>query len=83
MSTRRSSLFLKRLVRVEGRRVLARFIGDPRRAVVMTFPTHAIARRAASRLIVRYRLSGSDEEWDRELEFRAELIRAYNALEEE
>jgi hypothetical protein len=74
---------MKRLVRVDGRRVYARFIGDPHKAVVMTFPTHAIARRAASRLILRYRLSQSDEEWDQELEFRTELIRAYAALEEE
>ena len=83
MSTRRSPLFLKRLVRVEGRKVIARFIGEPGRAAVLTFPTHADARRAAARLVVRYRLAGSDEEWDRQLLFRTELIRAFNALEEE
>ena len=83
MSSRRSPLFLKRLVRVEGRRVIARFLGQPGRAAVLTFPTHADARRAASRLIVQYRLSGSDQEWDEKLLFRTELIRAVNDLSEE
>lgn len=80
MSTRRSPIFLKRLVRVEGRKVIARFLRDPNRAAVISFPTHADARRAASKLIVQYRLTGSDEEWDEQLLFRTELIRAYNAL---
>ena len=83
MSTRRSPIFLKRLVRVEGRKVIARFLREPGRAAVITFPTHADARRAASRLIVQYRLAGSDEEWDEQLLFRTELLRAYSALEEE
>jgi hypothetical protein len=83
MSTKRSAIFLKRLVRVEGRKVVARLLRDPHRAVVLTFPTHADARRAAARLIVQYRLAGSDEEWDDQLLFRTELIRAYNALDEE
>lgn len=83
MSTRRSPMFLKRLVRVQGRKVVARFLREPGRAAVITFPTHADAKRAASRLIVQYRLTGSDEEWDEQLLFRTELIRAYNALDEE
>ena len=80
MSSRRSPIFLKRLVRVEGVKVIARFLREPGRAAVLTFPTHADARRAASRLIVQYRLSGSDEEWDEKLLFRTELIRALNDL---
>ena len=80
---RRSSLFLRRLVRVEGRRVVARFLTKPDRAAVMTFPTHADARRAAAKLVVQLRLSQTDEEYDEQLRFRVELIRTYNALEEE
>ena len=80
---RRSSLFLRRLVRVEGRRVIARFLTKPDRAAVMTFPTHADARRAAAKLVVQLRLSQTDEEYDEQLRFRVELIRTYNALEEE
>jgi hypothetical protein len=76
-------MFLKRLVRVEGRKVVARLLRDPNRAVVLTFPTHSDARRAASRLIVQYRLAGSDEEWDEQLLFRTELIRAYNSMNDE
>jgi hypothetical protein len=83
MSSRRSPLFLKRLVRVEGRKVIARFLGQPGRAAVLTFPTHSDARRAAARLVVQYRLSGSDEEWDEKLLFRTELIRALNSLSDE
>lgn len=79
MSLRRS-IFLKRLVRVEGRKVIARFLTDPDQAAVLAFPTHAAARRAASKLIVHLRLSGSDEEYDEQLRFRVDLIRAYNAL---
>lgn len=81
MSTRRRSLILlRRAVRVEGRRVIAMFLREPGRAAVMTFPTHADARRAASRLLVQLRLTRSDEEWDDQLVFRVELLRAYNAL---
>lgn len=81
MSTRRRSLILlRRAVRVEGRRVIAQFLREPGRAAVMTFPTHADARRAASRLLVQLRLTRSDEEWDDQLVFRVELLRAYNAL---
>lgn len=83
MSTRRSPMFLKRLVRVDGRKVIARFLRDSGRAAVITFPTHADARRAASKLIVQYRLTGSDEEWDEQLLFRTELLRAYNSLEDD
>lgn len=83
MTSRRSPLFLKRLVRVEGRKVIARFLGQPGRAAVLTFPTHADARRAASRLLVQYRLSRSDEEWDEKLLFRTELIRALNDLSDD
>ncbi|HVS31574.1 MAG TPA: hypothetical protein VMS98_08965 [Thermoanaerobaculia bacterium] len=83
MSSRRSPLFLRRLVRVEGRKVMARFLGQPGRAAVLTFPTHADARRAAARLVVQYRLSGSDQEWDDKLLFRTELIRVFNALSDE
>ena len=83
MSNRRSPIFLKRLVRVEGRKVIARFLREPGRAAVLTFPTHADARRAASRLVVQYRLSGSDDEWDEKLLFRTEFIRAYNALSDD
>jgi hypothetical protein len=82
MSLRRS-IFLKRLVRVEGRKVVARFLTNPDQAAVLAFPTHAEARRAASKLIVQLRLSSSDEEYDEQLRFRVDLIRAYNALEEE
>lgn len=82
MTTRHSSIFLKRLVRVQGRKVVARFLREPGRAAVITFPTHSDARRAAARLIVQYRLAGSDEAWDEQLLFRTELIRAYNSLDE-
>ena len=82
MSLRRS-VFLKRLVRVEGRKVVARFLTNPNQAAVLAFPTHAQARRAAAKLIVQLRLSSSDEEYDEQLRFRVDLIRAYNALEEE
>jgi len=82
MSLRRS-VFLKRLVRVEGRKVVARFLTKPDQAAVIAFPTHAQARRAAAKLVVQLRLSGSDEEYDDQLRFRVDLIRAYNALEEE
>jgi hypothetical protein len=83
VTLRRSSLFLRRLVKVEGRKVIARFLTRPDRAAVMTFPTHADARRAAGKLVVQLRLSRSDEEYDEQLRFRVELIRAYNVLEEE
>lgn len=79
-SRRRSLILLRRAVRVEGRRVIAQFLREPGRAAVMTFPTHADARRAASRLLVQLRLTRSDEEWDDQLVFRVELLRAYNAL---
>lgn len=82
MSLRRS-VFLKRLVRVEGRKVVARFLTNPDQAAVIAFPTHAQARRAAAKLIVQLRLSSSDEEYDDQLRFRVDLIRAYNALEDE
>ena len=82
MSLRRE-IFLRRLVRVEGRKVVARFLTNPDQAAVLAFPTHAVARRAASKLIVQLRLSQSDEEYDEQLRFRVDLIRAYNALEEE
>lgn len=81
MSLRRS-IFLRRLVRVEGRKVIARFLTEPEKAAVLAFPTHAEARRAASKLIVQLRLSRSDEEYDEQLRFRVDLVRAYNALEE-
>ncbi|HEU4523368.1 MAG TPA: hypothetical protein VFT12_15270 [Thermoanaerobaculia bacterium] len=77
---RRSLILLRRAVRVEGRRVIARFLREPGRAAVMTFPTHADARRAASRLLVQLRMTRTDEEWDDQLVFRVELLRAYNAL---
>ena len=80
MPSRRSPLFLRRLVRIEGRKVIARFLREPNRAAVLTFPTHADARRAAARLLVQYRLSETDEEWDEKLLFRTELIRAVDAL---
>lgn len=83
MSQRRSLILLKRMIRVEGRKVIARFLTKPDRAAVMTFPTHADARRAASKLAVQLRLSHSDEEYDEQLRFRVELIRSYNALEDE
>ena len=79
-SRRRSLILLRRAVRVDGRRVIAQFLRQPGRAAVMTFPTHADARRAASRLLVQLRMTQSDEEWDDQLVFRVELIRAYNAL---
>lgn len=82
MSLRRS-IFLKRLVRVEGRKVIARFLTNPDQAAVLAFPTHAEARRAASKLLVQLRLSHSDEEYDEQLRFRVDLIRAYNALGED
>lgn len=81
MSLRRS-IFLRRLVRVEGRKVIARFLTEPEKAAVLAFPTHAEARRAASKLIVQLRLSRSDEEYDEQLRFRVDLVRAYNSLEE-
>ena len=80
MSRRRSLIMLRRAVRVDGRRVIAQFLREPGRAAVMTFPTHADARRAASRLLVQLRMTKTDEEWDDQLVFRVELIRAYNAL---
>ena len=81
MSTRRRSLILlRRAVRVEGRKVIAQFLREPGRAAVLTFPSHADARRAASRLLVQLRLTRSDEDWDDQLVFRVELLRAYNAL---
>lgn len=83
MSMRRSSLFLRRLVRVEGRRVIARFLTKPDRAAMLTFSTHADARRAAAKLVVQLRLAQTDEEYDEQLRFRVELVRAYNTLEEE
>jgi hypothetical protein len=83
MAMRRSSVFLRRLVRVEGRKVVARFLTRPDRAAVMTFPTHGDARRAASKLIVQLRLARSDEEYDEQLRFRVELVRAYSVLEDE
>lgn len=63
--------------------MIARFLTRPDRAAVMTFPTHADARRAASKLVVQLRLSDTDEAYDEQLRFRVELVRAYNALEEE
>jgi hypothetical protein len=83
MSLRRSSTSLRKLVRVEGRKVIARLLTRPDRAAVLTFPTHADAKRAASRLIVQLRLARTDEEYDEQLRFRVELIRAYNVLDEE
>ncbi|HEX7832303.1 MAG TPA: hypothetical protein VF787_21780 [Thermoanaerobaculia bacterium] len=83
MTLRRSTMFLRRLVRVEGRKVIARFLTKPDRAAVMTFPSHADARRAASKLVVQLRLAQSDEEYDEQLRFRVELVRAYNVLETE
>lgn len=82
MSQRRSLILLKRMIRVEGRKVIARFLTKPDRAAVMTFPTHADARRAASKLAVQLRLSRNDEEYDEQLRFRVELIRTFNSLEE-
>ena len=82
MSLRRE-IFLRRLVRVEGRKVIARFLTEEGRAAVLAFPSHAAARRAASKLIVQLRLSRTDEEYDEQLRFRVDLIRAYNALEDE
>lgn len=82
MSLRRS-VFLRRLVRVEGRKVIARFLTEPGKAAVLAFPTHADARRAASKLIVQLRLSQSDEDYDEQLGFRVDLVRAYNAIDED
>jgi hypothetical protein len=84
MTGRRSEIFLRRIIRVRGRTVTARFLtrGDGA-AAVMTFPTHADARRAAARMLVQLRLSQSDEEWDDHLRFRVELIRAYASFEDE
>jgi hypothetical protein len=78
----RRSIFLKRLVRVEGRKVVARFLTNPEQAAVLAFPSHAEARRAAAKLVVQLRLSESDEAYDEQLRFRVDLIRAYNALED-
>ena len=83
MALRRSSVFLRRLVRVEGRKVVARFLTRPERAAVMTFPTHGDARRAAAKLVVQLRLAATDEEYDEQLRFRVELVRAYDMLEQE
>jgi hypothetical protein len=83
MSNRRSMILLRRAVRVEGRKVVARFLGTPGRAAVLTFPTHADARRAAAKLLVRLRLTETDQEWDEQLIFRVELLKAYNALLDE
>jgi len=83
MTLRRSSIFMRRLVRVEGKKVVARFLTRPDRAAVMTFPTHGDARRAASKLIVQLRLARTDEEYDEQLRFRVELVRAYSVLEDE
>ena len=73
-------LLLGRAVQVKGRRVIARFLLQPGRAAVITLPTHAEARRAAARLLTHLRLTATDEEWDEQLIFRIDLIRAYNAL---
>ncbi|MGN6184409.1 MAG: hypothetical protein ACTHQM_12230 [Thermoanaerobaculia bacterium] len=83
MTLRRSTMFLRRLIRVEGRKVIARFLTKPDRAAVMTFPSHADAKRAASKLVVQLRLAQSDEEYDEQLRFRVELVRTYNVLEAE
>ncbi len=80
---RRSLILLRRAVRVEGRRVVARFLRTPGRAAVLTFPTHADAKRAAARLLVHLRMTQTDEEWDDQIVFRVELLRAYNALADE
>jgi hypothetical protein len=80
MTNRGSMLLLGRAVRVKGRRVIARFLLQPGRAAVITLPTHAEARRAAARLIAHLRMTATDEEWDEQLMFRIDLIRAYNAL---
>lgn len=74
---------MRRLVRVEGRNVIARFLAQPEKGAVLRFPTHADARRAAGRLITKLRLAHSDEEYDEHLRLKVELIRAYNALEAE
>lgn len=79
MNSRRSPLFARRMVRVEGRKVIARFLTRPDRAAVMTFPSHGDARRAASKLVVQLRLAPTDEEYDQQLRFRVELVRAWNA----
>ena len=80
MTDRRTMILLRRAVRVDGRRVIARFLREPGRAAVLTFPTHADAKRAAARLVVQLRMTKTDEEWDDQLVFRVELLRAYNAL---
>ena len=80
MTDRRTMILLRRAVRVDGRRVIARFLREPGRAAVLTFPTHADAKRAAARLLVQLRMTKTDEEWDDQLVFRVELLRAYNAL---
>jgi hypothetical protein len=82
MSDRRTLLLTRRAVRVNGRRVIARFLLQPGRAAVITLPTHADARRAAARLLVQLRLTKTDEEWDDILTFRVDLIRAMNTLGE-
>jgi hypothetical protein len=74
---------MKRLVKVRGKTVIARFLTKPNSGAVMTFPSHADARRAASKLLVQLRLAQSDEEWDEQLRFRVELIRAFDSLTEE
>jgi hypothetical protein len=74
---------MRRLVRVEGRNVIARFLTQPEKGAILRFPTHADAKRAAGRLITKLRLSHSDEEYDEHLRLKVELIRAYNALESE
>lgn len=83
MTQPRSFLQLRRAVRVQGRRVIARFLTKPNRGAVLTFPTHSDARRAAAKLLVQLRLSKSDEEWDEQLIFRVDFLTAYNALVEE
>ena len=80
MTDRRTLILMRRAVRVDGRRVIARFLREPGRAAVLTFPSHADAKRAASRLLVQLRMTKTDEEWDDQLVFRVELLRAYNAL---
>jgi hypothetical protein len=83
MEGTRSFLQLRRAVRVQGRRVIARFLTKPHRGAVLTFPTHGDARRAAAKLLVQLRLAKTDEEWDEQLIFRVDFLSAYNALVEE
>jgi hypothetical protein len=83
MTDRKTLLLTRRAVRVQGRRVLARFLLQPRRVAVITLPTHNEARRAAAHLLVQLRLTKTDEEWDELLTFRVELIRAVYTLGEE